>query len=556
MHCISVIAIISLGKEEISLDENKIIPYIEPILRFCRNRLKRPHDAEDLASEIICCVLEGMEKYKIESFEAWVWRVAHNRYARFIDVQSKNRTVFTENDAVFDIAEENSDFSEREEAELEFERVFKYLHTLSCEYRNIFVDFYIGEMSIKMLAKKYSLPETTIKWRLNVGRQKIRKRITDTAKNEGENNMDKVYSRINWYTECCNGNMDSGRYLNSQISRAICKAAYENPLTVEEISMVTGIPTMYIEDEIPRLEYGDALCKIGNKYATNFIVFSLENRKQTESASNNLINSISDSLEALLKSRVEDVKALDFYGHDFGMERLGFIIIPYVLRNKIWTVKNSRLKLENGRFPLRTDGGYGWFIVEETEDENENCFKYNAGCNCAVTKDKETEIYYYLVAKYFDYGVYADRGTRYLCESAIIDNAENGCIAKNLLSDDDAASLIKNNLIIKAENGYKLNFPCFKKEEFENFVSLFNLADEALDDLLTNWIISVKNSFTKFVPKRLESQINQWVSTYLVSCIGYVTDELIKRKILKTPSEDRPLTDGVFCIKGKHNFSI
>lgn len=144
--------------------------------------------------------------------------------------------------------------------------MFRYLHTLSSEYKNIFVDYYIGEMPIRSLAEKYSLPETTIKWRLNVGRQKIRDRIE-------ENKMDKVYQRINWNTLTCNGNIDSNRYLHSQISRAICLAAYEKPLTVEEISVGTGIYTMYIEDELPRPEYGDAICKVGNKYSANFIIF-------------------------------------------------------------------------------------------------------------------------------------------------------------------------------------------------------------------------------------------------------------------------------------------
>jgi len=43
----------------------------------------------------------------------------------------------------------------------------------------------------------------------------------------------------------------------TQISRAICQAAYKKPLAIEEISISTGIPTM-------------DLCKIGNKYATNW----------------------------------------------------------------------------------------------------------------------------------------------------------------------------------------------------------------------------------------------------------------------------------------------
>ena len=54
------------------MDENKIIPYIEPIFRFCYKRLSNRYDAEDLASEIICHILDGMNKYEIEYFlEKW-----------------------------------------------------------------------------------------------------------------------------------------------------------------------------------------------------------------------------------------------------------------------------------------------------------------------------------------------------------------------------------------------------------------------------------------------------------------------------------------------------
>ena len=253
------------------MDENKIIPYIEPIFRFCYKRLSNRCDAEDLASEIICHILEGMNKYQIESLDSWVWRIAHNRYARLIDNRNKNQIVLSCEDELFDIAD-YSDVDEDNTQE-QYETVFRCLHTLSSEYKNIFVDYYIGELSIRSLAKKYSLSETTIKWRLNVGRRKIRDRI-------GENKMDKVYQRISWDTKTCNGNMNPDAYLHTQISRAICLAAYEKPLTVEEISISTGIPTMYVEDELPRLEYGDAICKVGNKYVTNFIIFRLKDRKQ------------------------------------------------------------------------------------------------------------------------------------------------------------------------------------------------------------------------------------------------------------------------------------
>ena len=87
------------------MDQNEILKYVEPILRFCQKRLSNRHDAEDLASEIIECILSGMEKYEIKSLDAWVWRVAHNRYARFIDEQHKSITILSGDEFMFDIAD-------------------------------------------------------------------------------------------------------------------------------------------------------------------------------------------------------------------------------------------------------------------------------------------------------------------------------------------------------------------------------------------------------------------------------------------------------------------
>ncbi len=530
------------------MDENKIIPYIEPIFRFCYKRLSNRYDAEDLASEIICHILEGMNKYQIESLDAWVWRIAHNRYARFIDNRNKNQIVLSCEDELFDIADYSN--VDEDNTQEQYETVFRYLHTLSSEYKNIFVDYYIGKLSLRSLAEKYSLPETTIKWRLNVGRQKIRDRI-------GEDKMDKVYQRINWNTGTCNGNMDSDAYLHTQISRAICLAAYEKPLTVEEISISTGIPTMYIEDELPRLEYGDAICKVGNKYVTNFIIFRLKDRKQTEDVSALVVSMLADKFEVILREAENKISALDFYGNDFGIGRLGYIVVPYLLRHKISDVKNNRLKLENGPYPPRKDGGYGWFIVEETVDESENCAEYNSGCNVAGDDSGSeykvpSHIYYYWISKYFDYNIYHNKGMRWMCANGIPQNNVNGVVSKEALSEEDAAHLIETNLLIKSEAGFSLNFPHFTAEQFGKFVSLFEMTDKKLNDLLAEWIVTVRNNFENFVPKHLHDQINQWVSCYLHQIIGYITDELIRRGILRKPDNEKPLTDGVFIVEGKY----
>ena len=535
-----------------AMDGQEIIPFIEPIFRFCHHRLNHWHDAEDLAGEILLHILGGMGKYQIESMEAWVWRIAHNRYARFIEAGNRSREIFSGRE----LTEAEYDYCciDEEEVEEEYEPVFRCLHTLSAEYRDIFVDYYIGEMPVKQLAQKYSLPETTVKWRLNVGRRRIRERI-------GTNQMDKIYQRINWNTHGCNGSMDSHRYLHSQIARAICKAAYEKPMTVEEISLCTGIPTIYIEDELPRLEYGDAICKNGNKYATDFIIFRLQDRVKTEAVLEPMVKETADYYEGLLWDGDKDCSHMGFYGCEFGMERLGYILVPYLIRQKLEDLKKNRLHLENGAFPPRKDGGHGWFVVPETEDERETMGAYSTGCSAFGSK--AGYLYYFSVSKYYDGDVCHNGGTAWLGNNEIPRKCPGGIVPEGPLEETELAKLLRNNLVRKVGNEYRLNFACFTREEFTKFCDMYKGEDTKMDAPLCQWILSVRRSFESFVPRRLHGQINQWLSVYCGELVGQVTEELIRRGRLERPGGtdsteagaqeqncEKPLVNGVFYIEG------
>jgi RNA polymerase sigma factor (sigma-70 family) len=486
-------------------------------------------------------ILDGAGKYQIDSLESWVWRVAHNRYARFIKAKVKRNEVSSDEE-LFDVADDY-DFIDSIAVTDEYEIVFLYLHTLSAEYKNITVDYYIGGMPVKQLCEKYSLPESTIKWRLNISRQKIRDRI-------GENKMDKVYKRINWNTTCCNGSMNSNKYLYSQISRAVCESAYEKPLTVEEISLKTGLPTMYIEDELPRLIDGDAIIKEGSKYVTNFIILRLCDKKIMETKFAPFVGYIADYFEEVFNNCNDKIKKMQFYGTDYGITRLGYIAVPACLRGKVKNIKDSIEGLSDGKFPPRQDGGYGWFIIMETKDETEQLDEYDSGCN--ITGDDENLIYYYHLRKYFNPDIYHNGGTRWLAANKIPQKSQNGIIPDGLLTEDDIVRLLNMNLIVKADGSYKLNFACYTGEEYTSFISLFKRNDEELDLLLKNLILDIHRCFKVFVPKRLDSQINQWVSCYVHSIIGFVTEELISRGVLEKPDDEKPLTNGVFYISGKY----
>ncbi len=520
-------------------NEKEIVRFVEPVLRFCLSRISNRADAEDLAGEIMLHVVNGVRKYEITALDAWVWRIAHNRYARFLEAKKGVLDTCSDEYALnlvgdYDVVDEENDEN--------FEAVFRCLHTLSREYKDILVDYYIGELSVRALAEKYHLSETAVKWRLHVSREKIRNRI-------GEKTMDKVYTRLNWNTNTCNGNLNPNKYLHSQVARAICEAAYEKPLTIEEISMKTGLPTMYIEDALPNLIYGDAITELGTKYATNFIILREKDRTEMEKNFAPLIDALADYFESLFTEVREKVAAMDFYGHERGMEKLGYIALPMTLRAKIYRIK-EKTGLATGVYPPRRDGGHGWFIVEETENEADMPLPFSTGCN--VTDGAGGCIYWYTIFKYFSNNIYHNGGTYWLSQNNIVQRCENGVIPEEALNEDDIVRLLRANLIKKECGAYKLNFPCFTGTQFDEFAKNFRKDSEKLDALLADLILSVRKSFVRFTPKRLESQINQWVSCFVQRIGAYVTEELIARGVLETPHDEIPMTNGVFFVEGKY----
>lgn len=199
--------------------------------------------------------------------------------------------------------------------------------------------------------------------------------------------MENIYKRIHWNTVTCNGSMDSDRYLHTQLARAICMAAYEEPQTVEEISVRTGIPAIYIEDEIPRLEYGDALCKIGKKYAANFIIFRLQDRKTVETVSEQIVKRIANRFEQLLQSKADAVNRLNFYGHDFGMDRLGHFISTICFKKKDRNAEKRPANGKTGAVSATQRRRIRLVYRGETVDESEMPAEYNTGCNVAGNDD-------------------------------------------------------------------------------------------------------------------------------------------------------------------------
>ena len=516
-------------------EDNELIRFVEPVLRFCLARVSSRSDAEDLAGEIMLHALEGLRKYEVGSLDAWVWRIARNRYARFSDKRRREKEMFAPGlDPVLLSDSEDAAEPVCETEDEGAEEVFRALHTLSSGYRDITVDYYLGGMSVKQLAERYSLTETTVKWRLNVARERIRERM------DGQD-MDKIYKRINWETTTCSGSFDVNAYLSTQTARAICAACYEEPLSIEEISMKTGLPTIYIEDELPRLIYGDAISKIGNRYATDFIVLRLRDRDVIARSIMPLVAETADRFARTLEMSRGLIERTRYVSSGGDAGKIGYIAVQAALREKL---RRARGDMRGGAVPVRKDGGYGWYIVQESEDSGDGADRHFYYCNRSGLDGGN--IYYLGIAEYFDSDVY--NGTRRLARKNIPRGAADEATAAKTLGDDDAAELVRVGLLRKGREKM-FDFPRFTAEEFGQLVREFD-SDDSLDMVFADMLTRIRDSFSGFVPKRLSGQTDQWVGCEANTLVGYVVEELISKGVLPRPQS--PSAYGVLYVEGKY----
>lgn len=510
---------------------NELLRFVEPIYRFCAKRLSSFADAQDLAQEILLCVLQGINQSKIANLDAYVWKVAHNRYGRKVNTENKDLVLVHGAEYVSDFVEDfDSSFDESSD---EFQAVFQALHTLSSTYRQILVEYYVHNLSVREISCKLGISAETVKWRLHVGREKVKERLS-----EMERNYEKIKMSV-----MCNGSFAPTRYVNTQVHKAIAKACYDAPLTIEEISVCTGIPTIYLEEPLEHMIYGDAIVQIGKKYATNFIITDIKDLESTyEYLSKPVIEEIADKLVAYITETGKIWRAIGFYGSDFPLSHLYHVLIPTLVFQSGDRFRENSSILPKDR-PPRKDGGNGWFIViegvEELDDKFSGCNHYHYYSN---TEPPAKFIYYWNGASY-DYNLdNILRNARFFIYSI---GPDNECV---LVDDEDAAKALENGLCKKMRDRYYPAMPVLTSNEYQ---ALRKWAAEchAIDAVWPKWIEALYGSYKSTTPKRLADQIGGNVDSSAYNIVALITKELTSRGLADKPEGDQPFTKNLLLVK-------
>ena len=503
--------------------EQFITQYAEPVLRFCMSRMPA-QDAPDLAQEILLHTWKALQHQNVRQPRAYLWRIAHNRYARWVKHKQPPALPDTLLKAYSDPFEEHLQATQEEH-----DVAFHALNALRDSYRSILVDHHIHGKSVEAVAQACGLPLGTVKWRLHAGREQMRTLYVERMSPMYD---ERLYT-LHPLSAGSYGNMDPRAYFTRRLQQAIAWVAYKQPLTMEEIAQRTGVPSMFLHDELDHMTYGDALTKTGMQYATNARILRIQDRTALEPFLQSMTGQLAERCAVELERMAAPVQAIGFYGAQQPMAQLAYGLLPCLIRHAVMQALQA-MNLHMPPQPYHADGSRGWYVLQELPTSD-------AASGFNFYANTRPDLGGALVKCWID---------RYHTTSAI---NENVCAAlaqcnpstlipvfpENAMADDVLARCVATGLVERINGGFALTFPVVQSnEEYSALHALVQTHAGHIMPLIRGCVEGIYQAFCACMPARLHDQIVPNITGYLSIFTGLVTFALEERGIMHAPAPE------------------
>lgn len=248
----------------------RITDHLPAFLGFAINKTGSAAEAEELAQEIaVQCVIAVNSRSIMKNFDGYIWSIAHNTYKRWCASRRKQMlSLEGDGDTYTNIAGSEPPLIEQLVHEEEENAVRLALSRLACDYRKILVGFYCEELPIHEIGKRLTLSDGMVKFYLRAGRQKLREVFDMSTIGEKSYHPSPFaiyksgidFSRINVW-----------EVFKRKLPCQIAIVCHDSAQSIGNISLETGTPAVYVEDEVSLLmEAGVMISPVKGKYRTNF----------------------------------------------------------------------------------------------------------------------------------------------------------------------------------------------------------------------------------------------------------------------------------------------
>ena len=342
----------------------ELLGHTDYLLRVAAGRCDSLEDAQDLVQNTL---LEGLLALRkgivIENTKSWLSTVLNRKYYDLLREKYRKPLTFYGMDCIIP-REESYPLHPENDAELaEEENLRRVVARQTSIYRDVLVRHYFHGQSIETIAKALSLPANTVKSRLRLGREKLRKDLT----------MDK-YERQSfepetlWISSSGNGGMNGEPHSlvrNDRITMNLLILAYDKPVTILELADAIGISTTYSEPIIERLVNGELMKKIGDKVFTDFIIFTEKDLVNTFELQKSLANTLCTDIYEYLEDGLRKLRGMEYYliqNPSQAVKLEAYFMIHSTYHSVIKVRDEVAGICPYSEYPYRKDGGR-WFAM-------------------------------------------------------------------------------------------------------------------------------------------------------------------------------------------------
>lgn len=307
--------------------------YIEFLLSVALQRCGNIYDAEDLTQETLLAALSYMARGKdIQDVKAWLLVVMGRKFNDMLRKRYKQPIVSIGDD--FDIVDENTTIQLNDEDD-EAENVRKAVAYLAKNYREVIVRYYMNGQSVSQIASELGIPEGTVKSRLHLGRDHVKKGISDMEKYTKQS-----YSPITLHISYSGNPGLNGEPItlikNDLIVQNILWLAYSKPVTIEEIALSIGIPAAYVEPIVQKLVDGELMKKVGNKVYTDFMISTLDDKEKHIPAQKKCVHENFELFWNAIEKALVKLRQCEFYE---GVHLMQGTLWNCMLHSTVWIME-------------------------------------------------------------------------------------------------------------------------------------------------------------------------------------------------------------------------
>ncbi|MBE6643362.1 MAG: sigma-70 family RNA polymerase sigma factor [Ruminococcaceae bacterium] len=362
--------------------------YMEKLFYFCLKKTGNRTEAEDLTQDIALCVITSLNKGTFPvSFSAWVWQIARNRYSVWAKNKRKKNEALSSNDiGNFEIEDTQKDILEKIVNEEQVALLRRELAFIKSDYRNIIVEYYIKNKSLREIASHLSLPTNTVKSRLFRAREILKEGMTMAREFGKLSYKPENISFINNGLQGTNG--EPWNYISRSLCKNIMLAAYRTPSTAEELAVELGVALPYMEEELSSLVSATLMKKNKNKYETNFFIVSAEAQEKIYAHLRSIAPMLTNAVIAAMEYDIKwkNLNSPNWHENYQSFEDMKWALLmmetdavnTYTLN--LFTKDEPSSGIGPWGHTLRPNGGEWDLLGMESNHGNEPCFVGLSGC--------------------------------------------------------------------------------------------------------------------------------------------------------------------------------